>query len=56
MLTARQVAQFHRDGFLNAGVVRDAAELTELSADPDGVIAKGPDRFAAGVPRPVKLS
>ena len=55
MLTQRQVEQFHRDGFLNAGAVLGDDELEELSADLDRIIAKGPDGFAGDEPRPVSF-
>jgi hypothetical protein len=52
-LTEKQVAQFERDGFLNGGRVLSDAEVNELSTELDRIIAKGPDGFAAGEPKPV---
>ena len=52
-LSPEQVSSFRRDGFLNAGRLLDDAELDELSAEVNRIIAVGPDGFAAGAPRPV---
>ena len=52
-LSPEQVSAFQRDGFLNAGRVLDDAELDELSAELDRIIAVGPDGFADGEPQPV---
>lgn len=53
MLTQQQIAEFDRNGFQNGGRVLDDAELEELSIDLDRIIAKGPDGFAPGEPKPV---
>jgi len=54
-LSDEQVAQFQRDGFLNAGPVLDEPAVRELSDELDRVIAIGPDGFAAGEPQPVQF-
>ena len=52
-LSDLQVGQFHRDGFLNAGMVLSDAEITELSDALAGVIERGPEGFSDGEPGPV---
>ena len=52
-LSPEQVSAFRRDGFLNAGRLLDDAELDELAAELDRIIAAGPHGFADGDPRPV---
>ncbi|MFP4451358.1 MAG: phytanoyl-CoA dioxygenase family protein, partial [Rhodosalinus sp.] len=49
----QQVHQFNRNGFLNAGEVLDEGLVDRLSDALDAVIARGPDGFANGEPRPV---
>lgn len=53
MLTASQVTQFQRDGFLNGGCVLSESELAELTRELDRVLAIGPDGFADDQPKPV---
>lgn len=53
MLSEAQVAQFERNGFLNAGQVLTSGEVQTLSDALDALIEKGPDGFADGEPRPV---
>src|SRR5690242_1683 len=53
MLSRAQVERFDRDGFLNGGRVVDDRELPQLADELDAIIAKGPDGFSAGEPRPV---
>jgi hypothetical protein len=48
MLSEAQVAQFDRNGFLNAGQVLEADQVQALSDALDAVIEKGPDGFAEG--------
>jgi phytanoyl-CoA hydroxylase len=48
-----QVQQFHRDGFLNAGMVLSDEEVGELSEALAAVIERGPDGFSESEPRPV---
>ena len=52
-LIDEQVQRFHRDGFLNAGMVLSEAEVLELGDALAAVIAKGPDGFAGVKPHPV---
>ncbi len=52
-MTDEQVAKFQRDGFLNAGALLSRADVEELSAALDEVIARGPDGFRDGQPGPV---
>lgn len=52
-MTDEQVAQFQRDGFLNAGALLDRRDVEELSAALDEIIARGPDGFADEEPQPV---
>ena len=53
MLTERQVDQFQRDGFLNAGTMLSAQVVEELSLILDDVIRRGPGGFPEGAPRPI---
>ena len=53
MLSAEQVAQFDRDGFLNGGPALNDAEVEELRGELMGLIERGPDSFAPGEARPV---
>ena len=53
MITKQQLDQFARDGFLNAGSLVSLADVTELTAELDRILAIGPDGFAPGDPRPV---
>jgi len=53
MLSESQVAQFERNGFLNAGQVLADQEVQALSDALDAIIDKGPDGFAEGEGRPV---
>jgi phytanoyl-CoA hydroxylase len=48
-----QVETFHRDGFLNAGMVLSDQEIAELSAALSAVIDRGPDGFNETEPHPV---
>lgn len=52
-LSDDQVERFARNGFLNAGPVLAEAELAELSAELDRVLALGPDGFTGDQARPV---
>lgn len=52
-LSDAQVDQFHRDGFLNAGMVLTEEEVTELSDALAAVIERGPEGFTEPEPRPV---
>jgi len=52
MLSDEQVAQFHRDGFIKGTRVLDDAQVDELRAEVQRVIA---DRESADVPQPVQL-
>lgn len=53
MLTDRQVQDFARDGYLNAGRLLRDDEVCELSDALNEVIAIGPNGFPAAGPRPV---
>ena len=53
MLSENQVREFERNGCLNGGRVLTDAELAELTADLDRVIAHGPEGFPPDAPRPV---
>lgn len=53
MLNETQVAQFERNGFLNAGPVLDDSEVQRLSDALDAVIDTGPDGFGEGEAKPV---
>ena len=53
MLTHEQVADFHRNGFLNGGRVLDDAEVQELRDELQRVLDTGPEGFPEGGPRPV---
>ncbi|MFA6109184.1 MAG: phytanoyl-CoA dioxygenase family protein [Candidatus Latescibacterota bacterium] len=53
MLDETQVAQFHRDGYLNGGPVLSAGEVAELRDSLEAILARGPDGFGAGERRPV---
>jgi len=52
-LSDDRVEQFHRDGFLNAGMVLSEEEVAELSDALAAVIERGPDGFSDSEPRPV---
>ena len=53
MLNERQVADFQRDGFLNAGQMLSDDAVQALSDELDRIIATGPEGFKADEPRPV---
>lgn len=52
-LSDAQIEQFHREGFLNAGMVLHDEEVTELSSALAAVIDRGPDGYGESEPRPV---
>jgi phytanoyl-CoA hydroxylase len=53
MITKKQLDQFGRDGFLNAGPVLTPGEVDELSRELDRIIAIGPEGFRPSDPKPV---
>ena len=53
MLTDTQIAEFHRDGFLNGGRILDDDEVQKLIDELEGLLERGPDSFAEGEPKPV---
>ena len=54
MLTDEQVAEFHRNGFLNGGRILDEDGVQELKDELDRILAIGPEGFSEGAtPRPV---
>lgn len=53
MLNQAQIAQFHREGFLNGGPVLSEEEVGELRDSLEAIMAKGPGGFGPGEPRPV---
>jgi ectoine hydroxylase-related dioxygenase (phytanoyl-CoA dioxygenase family) len=55
MLSPTQVTEFDRNGYLNGGRVLDDAEVDELRAELDRIIARGKTGFASGEPKPVRI-
>ncbi|MGH7144940.1 MAG: phytanoyl-CoA dioxygenase family protein [Planctomycetota bacterium] len=53
MLTPKQLAEFDRDGCLIGGRVLDEAQVEELRAELDRILAIKPEGFAPGQARPV---
>jgi ectoine hydroxylase-related dioxygenase (phytanoyl-CoA dioxygenase family) len=53
MLTEEQVADFHRDGFLNGGRILDERGVQELKDELDRILSIGPEGFPEGASRPV---
>ena len=54
MLTDEQVAEFHRDGFLNGGRILDEDGVQELKDELERILTIGPEGFPEGTtPRPV---
>ena len=45
MLNTAQIDQFHRQGFLNGGLVLDEEEVAELRDSLAAILAKGPGGF-----------
>src|SRR5690242_18495918 len=56
MLSEQQAKEFQRNGCLVADRVIDDAEVEELRHELDRVIARGPDGFAPGEPKPVQIA
>lgn len=55
-ITASQVGQFEKDGFLNAGKVLDEATVDGLSDELDRIIAIGPAGFKDAKRAPVSFT
>ncbi|NKB66677.1 MAG: phytanoyl-CoA dioxygenase family protein [Candidatus Latescibacteria bacterium] len=55
MLQQEQIDQFHRDGFLNGGRILNDEAIDELSDALEAILAKGPNGFGEGEPRPVSF-
>ena len=53
MLTPDQIERFHRDGFLNSGLVLRESEVAGITDGLEEILEIGPEGFAEGQPRPV---
>jgi len=53
MLTSAQIQKFEHNGFLNAGLAMEEAELAELTSELQRILDTGPDGFIGDMPGPV---